>query len=129
MSERCSEAHEGDHEENKVEERVPSPLSGADSTTASPSLKSKTKIDILLRATGDVPILKKKKWAVDPAKKIGWVKEFLHKYIKCESHESVFLYVNQSFSPAPDVAVGTLYDCFGADGKLVLHYCKTQAWG
>ena len=19
--------------------------------------------------------------------------------------------------------------CFGADGKLVLHYCKTQAWG
>lgn len=19
--------------------------------------------------------------------------------------------------------------CFGSDGKLVLHYCKTQAWG
>ncbi len=40
-----------------------------------------------------------------------------------------FLYVNQSFAPAPDVDVGTLYECFGSDGKLVLHYCRSQAWG
>jgi ubiquitin-like protein ATG12 len=40
-----------------------------------------------------------------------------------------FLYVNQSFAPAPDHIVKNLYDCYGTDGKLVLHYCKSQAWG
>lgn len=40
-----------------------------------------------------------------------------------------FLYVNQTFAPSPDQAVRNLYECFGADGKLVLHYCKSQAWG
>lgn len=105
------------------------PSSHPSSATASPSLQPKSKIDILLRATGDVPIMKKRKWAVDPNKRIGWVIEFIRKYIKCEAHESLFLYVNQSFCPSPDVEVGTLYECFGADGKLVLHYCKTQAWG
>lgn len=40
-----------------------------------------------------------------------------------------FLYVNQSFAPAPDQLVRNLYQCFGSDGKLVLHYCRTQAWG
>lgn len=23
----------------------------------------------------------------------------------------------------------SLFQCFGSDGKLVLHYCKSQAWG
>ncbi|KAK2161540.1 hypothetical protein LSH36_115g13087 [Paralvinella palmiformis] len=87
------------------------------------------KIDILLKATGDAPIMKKRKWAVDKKKKIGWVIEFIKRYIKCEPHESVFLYVNQAFAPAPDVDVRTIYECFGAEGKLVLHYCRTQAWG
>nr|KAF6439784.1 autophagy related 12 [Rousettus aegyptiacus] len=41
----------------------------------------------------------------------------------------MFIYVNQSFAPSPDQEVGTLYECFGSDGKLVLHYCKSQAWG
>ena len=40
-----------------------------------------------------------------------------------------FVYVNQSFAPAPDQVVRNLYECFGSDGKLVLHYCRTQAWG
>uniref|UniRef100_A0A672LTB6 Ubiquitin-like protein ATG12 n=1 Tax=Sinocyclocheilus grahami TaxID=75366 RepID=A0A672LTB6_SINGR len=40
-----------------------------------------------------------------------------------------FIYVNQSFAPSPDQEVGVLFECFGSDGKLVLHYCKSQAWG
>ncbi|KAA0194242.1 hypothetical protein HAZT_HAZT010868 [Hyalella azteca] len=40
-----------------------------------------------------------------------------------------FLYVNQSYAPAPDELLDNLYSCFGADNKLVLHYSKTQAWG
>ena len=40
-----------------------------------------------------------------------------------------FVYVNQAFSPSPDQSVGNLCECFGSEGKLVLYYSKTQAWG
>ncbi|KAG6463878.1 hypothetical protein O3G_MSEX014126 [Manduca sexta] len=89
----------------------------------------KVKIDILLKATGNAPIMKKKKWAVDAEKPIGWIMEFVKKYLKLEPDEKLFLYVNQTFAPSPDQIVRNLYECFGTDGKLVLHYCKTQAWG
>ncbi|KAJ2939806.1 hypothetical protein O0L34_g17998 [Tuta absoluta] len=89
----------------------------------------KLKIDILLKATGNAPIMKKKKWAVDAEKPIGWIMEFVKKYLKLEPEEKLFLYVNQTFAPSPDQLVKNLYECFGTDGKLVLHYCKSQAWG
>ncbi|KAM3960605.1 autophagy-related 12 [Aphomia sociella] len=89
----------------------------------------KIKIDILLKATGNAPIMKKKKWAVDAEKQIGWIMEFVKKYLRLEPEEKLFLYVNQTFAPSPDQIVKNLYDCFGTDGKLVLHYCKSQAWG
>ncbi|KAL4714898.1 hypothetical protein ACJJTC_014269 [Scirpophaga incertulas] len=89
----------------------------------------KVKIDILLKATGNAPIMKKKKWAVDAEKPIGWIMEFIKKYLKLEPEEKLFLYVNQTFAPSPDQIVRNLYECFGTDGKLVLHYCKSQAWG
>lgn len=89
----------------------------------------KVKIDILLKATGNAPIMKKKKWAVDAEKPIGWIMEFVKKYLKLEPDEKLFLYVNQTFAPSPDQIVKNLYECFGTDGKLVLHYCKSQAWG
>jgi ubiquitin-like protein ATG12 len=40
-----------------------------------------------LKATGNAPIMKKKKWAVDPEKKIGWIMEFMKKYLKLEHSE------------------------------------------
>ncbi|XP_075973161.1 autophagy-related 12 [Anticarsia gemmatalis] len=93
------------------------------------SKSDKVKIDILLKATGNAPIMKKKKWAVDAEKPIGWIMEFVKKYLKLEPEEKLFLYVNQTFAPSPDQIVKNLYECFGTDGKLVLHYCKSQAWG
>ncbi|XP_018570387.1 autophagy protein 12-like [Anoplophora glabripennis] len=89
----------------------------------------KLKIDILLKPTGNAPIMKKKKWTVDSDKKIGWIVEFIKKYLKLETNEKLFLYVNQTFAPSPDQIVKNLYDCYSTEGKLVLHYCKTQAWG
>ncbi|XP_047529426.1 autophagy protein 12-like [Vanessa tameamea] len=89
----------------------------------------KMKVDILLKATGNAPIMKKKKWAVDAEKPIGWIMEFVKKYLKLEPEEKLFLYVNQTFAPSPDQIIRNLYECFGTDGKLVLHYCKSQAWG
>ncbi|XP_030761004.1 autophagy protein 12-like [Sitophilus oryzae] len=89
----------------------------------------KQKVDILLKPTGNAPIMKKKKWTVDSDKPIGWIIEFIKKYLKLEVNEKLFLYVNQSFAPSPDQIVRNLYDCYNSEGTLVLHYCNTQAWG
>lgn len=91
--------------------------------------KDKTKIDILLKATANAPIMKQKKWSVCQDNPIGRISEFIKKYLKLDPNERLFLYVNQTFAPAPDQTVKNLYDCYGADGKLVIHYCKSQAWG
>ncbi|XP_018306772.1 autophagy protein 12-like isoform X2 [Mycetomoellerius zeteki] len=91
--------------------------------------KDKSKIDILLKATANAPIMKQKKWSVCQDNPIGRISEFIKKYLKLDSNERLFLYVNQTFAPAPDQTVKNLYDCYGADGKLVIHYCKSQAWG
>lgn len=52
-------------------------------------------VDILLKATGNAPIMKKKKWAVDAEKPIGWIMEFVKKYLKLEADEKlVCFYIN-----------------------------------
>ncbi|KAJ7382587.1 Ubiquitin-like protein [Desmophyllum pertusum] len=89
----------------------------------------KKKVEVLLKAAGDAPIMMRKKWQVDGSKQVAYIIEFIKKYIKCEPQDSLFVYVGQCFAPTPDQTLQNLYDCFGADGKLVLHYCKTQAWG
>lgn len=91
--------------------------------------KDKAKIDILLKATGNAPIMKQKKWSVSQDFLIGRISEFVRRYLKLEPGEKLFLYVNQTFAPAPDQVLKNLYNCYGADGKLILHYCKSQAWG
>ncbi|KAJ8960388.1 hypothetical protein NQ314_006078 [Rhamnusium bicolor] len=48
---------------------------------------------------------------------------------KQKKYHTTFLYVNQTFAPSPDQIVKNLYDCYSTENKLVLHYCKTQAWG
>ncbi|XP_015588681.1 autophagy protein 12-like [Cephus cinctus] len=91
--------------------------------------KDKTKVDILLKATANAPIMKKKKWAVSQDQHIGWISEFIKRYLKLDANERLFLYINQTFAPPPDQTVRNLYDCYGTDGKLIIHYCKSQAWG
>ena len=97
--------------------------------TKKPVVDAGGKIDVLLKAAGDAPIMKKKKWAVEGTKPVAYLTQFIKKYIKCEPHESLFLYVNQTFCPSQDQLLSNLFECFGSDGKLILHYCKSQAWG
>lgn len=87
------------------------------------------KIDVLLKATANAPIMRQKRWCVSQDSTIGKISDFVRRYLKLEPGERLFLYVNQTFAPAPDQTVKNLYDCYGADGKLILHYCKGQAWG
>ncbi|KAB5587012.1 hypothetical protein PHYPO_G00008060 [Pangasianodon hypophthalmus] len=91
--------------------------------------EEKKKIDVLLKAVGDTPIMKTKKWAVERGRTVQSLAQFISRFLKLEPSEQLFIYVNQSFAPSPDQEVGVLFDCFGSDGKLVLHYCKSQAWG
>lgn len=86
-------------------------------------------VTVLLQAAGSAPQLKKKRWKVGRSKTMAWVVSFLRGYIACAPNESLFIYVNQCFAPSLDTEIGTLYDCYSAEGKLVLHFCKAQAWG
>jgi len=46
-------------------------------------------VDVLLKPTGDAPIMKKRKWTVERTKKISSVIDFVRKYLKFEPHESL----------------------------------------
>ena len=46
-------------------------------------------MEILLKATGDAPIMKKRKWAVDKTKRVGWIIGFIRKYINSPAEESL----------------------------------------
>lgn len=46
-------------------------------------------VDILLKATGNAPIMKKRKWAVEAEKKIGSVIEFIKKYLRLDPSENL----------------------------------------
>lgn len=123
--------------ETEIQQRESVAADASSSSTATPpatpspakSAGGSSKIDVLLKPAGNAPILKKKKWTVDRHKQVGWICDFIRKLIRTETEDSVFVYVNQSFSPSPDTEMGTLFDCFGSDGKLVIYYCRTQAWG
>ncbi|TWW79135.1 Ubiquitin-like protein ATG12 [Takifugu flavidus] len=146
----------------ELQKEEPQPAS-EDSTTND----QKKKIDLLLKAVGDTPIMKQKKWAVERGRTVQSLSQFISRFLKLDAGEQLFIYVNQSFAPSPDQDVGVLFDlslldgllsvisvlvqpfcnviylyltyisvshipffqCFGSDGKLVLHYCKSQAWG
>jgi len=93
------------------------------------SSKKLDKINVILKPVGDAPILKQKLWAVDPDKQVSGIIQFIKKYLKITSEGGLFVFVNQAFAPSPDQLIRNLYECFGSDGKLVLHYSTTTAWG
>ncbi|XP_035250512.1 ubiquitin-like protein ATG12 [Anguilla rostrata] len=119
-----SENAESPTETTKDEPTTASPLAENSGTN-----EEKKKIDVLLKAVGDTPIMKTKKWAVERGRTVQSLSSFISRFLKMEPSEQLFIYVNQSFAPSPDQDVGVLFECFGSDGKLVLHYCKSQAWG
>uniref|UniRef100_M1AU25 Ubiquitin-like protein ATG12 n=1 Tax=Solanum tuberosum TaxID=4113 RepID=M1AU25_SOLTU len=46
-----------------------------------------------------------------------------------DERHKMFVYVNSAFSPNPDELVIDLYNNFGFDGKLVVNYACSMAWG
>jgi len=95
----------------------------------SPAAAKKEKINILLKPVGDAPILKQRLWSVDPDKPVSSILLFIKSYLRLEGDQSLFFFVNQAFAPSPDQLIRNLYECFGSDGKLILNYSTTTAWG
>ncbi|CAA7018452.1 unnamed protein product [Microthlaspi erraticum] len=93
-------------------------------TTESPS--SVRKVVVHLRATGGAPILKQAKFKIPGTDKFAKVIDFLRRQLHSDS---LFVYVNSAFSPNPDESVNDLYNNFGFDGKLVVNYAFSMAWG
>jgi len=87
------------------------------------------KIEVLFKQVGNAPILKMKKFKMDRTRDVKSVNEWLKKFMKLDPKEQLFFYVNQEFAPSLDTEIGTIFDCFAVEHKLVLHYCTTPAWG
>ncbi|XP_038994984.1 ubiquitin-like protein ATG12 [Hibiscus syriacus] len=90
------------------------------------SPSSVRKVVVHLRATGDAPILKQAKFKIPGTDKFAKLVDFLHWQLH---RDSLFVYVNSAFSPNPDELVIDLYNNFGFDGKLVVNYACSMAWG
>ncbi|KAF9359692.1 hypothetical protein BGX34_008213 [Mortierella sp. NVP85] len=117
-------------------------LTGANSNTeptgppASPATvianhkkKDTSKVVVRFRAVGNAPILKQNMYRITASNKFLAVIQFLRKELNYKHSDPLFLYVNSAFSPAPDEIVNNLYKCFGTDGKLIVNYCTSPAWG
>ncbi|NXP06297.1 ATG12 protein, partial [Thinocorus orbignyianus] len=57
--------------------------------TEEPSGDTKKKIDILLKAVGDTPIMKTKKWAVERTRTIQSLVDFIKKFLKLMASEQL----------------------------------------
>jgi len=74
-------------------------------------------------------VLKQKYYKITASNKFQAVISFLRKELGWKPQDSLFLYINAAFSPAPDDTVGNLYKCFKTDNYLIVNYSSTAAWG
>jgi len=112
---------------SETEQPVPPP-SAAPPAPAAAAAKPQ-RITLVLKSAGNAPQLKQTKFHVARDKTVAWVLTFLRKATKLDASESLFLYVNQSFSPSLDFELGPLYDCYKASDSLLINYATTPAWG
>ena len=84
------------------------------------------KVVVLLRAVGDAPILKQNKFKISATEKFEKVVSFLGVQLR---GKSIFVYLNSAFTPRYDETVANLFLWHGVEGKLVVYYATTPAWG
>ncbi|NXO48286.1 ATG12 protein, partial [Aramus guarauna] len=67
----------------------PAPPPAGSPGTGEPAGDTKKKIDILLKAVGDTPIMKTKKWAVERTRTIQGLVDFIKKFLKLMASEQL----------------------------------------
>eukprot|EP00240_Pyramimonas_obovata_P011397 CAMPEP_0118922732 /NCGR_PEP_ID=MMETSP1169-20130426/1560_1 /TAXON_ID=36882 /ORGANISM="Pyramimonas obovata, Strain CCMP722" /LENGTH=133 /DNA_ID=CAMNT_0006863651 /DNA_START=383 /DNA_END=784 /DNA_ORIENTATION=+ len=88
--------------------------------------RSTGSVVVLFKATGGAPILKQSKFKIQGSEKFSKAVDFLRKLIH---RDSLFVYLNSAFAPSMDELISTLYESYGLEGKLVVNYSITPAWG
>ncbi|CAD6885553.1 unnamed protein product [Tilletia controversa] len=92
-------------------------------------VKDASKVVVRFKAIGNAPIMKTNHFRITAFNRFSVVIQFLRKELGWKQADALFLYINASFSPAPDDTVGNLYRCFGTEGHLIVNYSSTAAWG
>ncbi|WAR61153.1 hypothetical protein PtB15_13B405 [Puccinia triticina] len=92
-------------------------------------LRDASKVVVRFKATGSAPIMKQNFFKITSSNRFQAVIAFLRKELRLKPTDPVFLYINSSFSPAPDETVANLFKCFSTDGHLIVNYSSTAAWG
>jgi ubiquitin-like protein ATG12 len=110
------------------EENPPASPAGVDisSPSASRPVDLPVKVVVLFKATGDAPILKQNKFKISAHEKFEKVVSFLGTQL---GKKHIFVYLNSAFTPRYDETVANLYEWHGVEGKLVVNYATTPAWG
>ncbi|GAA5955834.1 hypothetical protein JCM21900_001730 [Sporobolomyces salmonicolor] len=91
--------------------------------------KDATKVVVRFKATGNAPIMKQNLYKISASNRFQAVIAFLRKELGWKPSDALFLYINASFSPAPDDLVSNLFNCFATENQLIINYSSTQAWG
>ncbi|SJX63860.1 probable Autophagy-related protein 12 [Sporisorium reilianum f. sp. reilianum] len=91
--------------------------------------RNSSKVVVRFKAIGNAPIMKNNHFRITAFNRFQAVTVFLRKELNFKPTDSLFLYINASFSPAPDDTVGNLFRCFGTEGHLIVNYSTTAAWG
>nr|CDS33458.2 ubiquitin protein atg12 [Hymenolepis microstoma] len=89
----------------------------------------RNKIAISFRAAGGTRVLAKRKLAIERSETVTSLVNYFRRKLKMGPNENIFVFVNSSFTPSLDTDLGTIFDCFSADGTLFIQYCTTTAWG
>ncbi|KAH8928858.1 APG12-domain-containing protein [Atractiella rhizophila] len=112
---------------------TPTPTTAREFETALESYRAreatKAKVVVRFRAVGAAPVMKQNFFKISASNRFQTVMTFLRRELNWKSSDPLFMYINSSFSPAPDDTVNNLFKCFATEGHLIVNYSTTPAWG
>ncbi|PPQ98577.1 hypothetical protein CVT26_013760 [Gymnopilus dilepis] len=91
--------------------------------------KDSPKVVVRFKGVGNAPIMKQNVYKIVATNRFQAVIQFLRRELGWQKGEPLFLYINSTFSPAPDDTVINLYKSFATEGFLIVNYSTTPAWG
>ncbi|KAF8154743.1 ubiquitin-like autophagy protein Apg12-domain-containing protein [Crassisporium funariophilum] len=91
--------------------------------------KDTAKVVVRFKGVGNAPIMKQNMYKITATNRFQAVIQFLRKELGWQNGEPLFLYINSTFSPAPDDTVLNLFKSFSTEGYLIVNYSTTPAWG
>jgi len=89
------------------------------------------KVRIRLKAVGNAPILKQKKFYIGSNERVSVLRTFLQKQLKLANDSDLFLYCNSAFAPTLDQTIGELHESFKehTTQDLIIDYGTVGAYG